>query len=62
MGGYVPPERELGLVQGAGSESILYIPALYAEMSIEEMGKAQLPGQTMFQQVIEQQNLNFSRD
>lgn len=51
VGGYVPPERELGLVQGAGSEEVLYIPALYAEMSIEEMAEAQLPEQVMFQQV-----------
>lgn len=51
VGGYVPEHRELGLVQGAGEEGILYIPALYAEMTIEEMGKAQLPGQSMFQQV-----------
>ena len=50
VGGYVPKHQELGLVQGAGEEGILYIPALYAEMTIEEMGKAQLPGQSMFQQ------------
>lgn len=47
----MPPHEELGLVEGAGNEGILYIPALYATMSIEEMGKKQLPGQTMFQQV-----------
>ena len=51
IGGYVPEHEELGLVEGAGNEGILYIPALYATMTIEEMGKKQLPGQTMFQQV-----------
>lgn len=51
VGGYVPKDRELGLVQGAGDEGILYIPALYAEMSIEEQGMNQGPSQVMFQQV-----------
>lgn len=51
IGGYVPENKELGLVKGAGIGGILYIPAQYAEMSIEEMGQEQLEGQTMFQQV-----------
>ena len=62
VGGYVPEHEELGLVQGAGNEGILYIPALYAEMRIEQMGKAQLPGQTMFQQLYAQHNRTFNKD
>ena len=62
VGGYVPPHEELGLVQGAGNAGILYIPALYATMSIEAMGAAQLPGQTMFQQLYAQPNASFNAD
>ena len=51
VGGYVPKNREEGLIQGAYSGNILYIPALYAEMSIEEMAAAKKGCQIMFQQV-----------
>ena len=61
VGGYVPPHEELGLVQGAGSNGILYIPALYATLSIEAQGAAQAPTQIMFQQLYAQPNLTFTQ-
>ena len=51
VGGYVPEGREIGLIQGSYAGNILYVPALYAEMSIEEMAAAKGHGQVMFQQV-----------
>ena len=47
----MPEGREVGLIKGAYAGNILYIPALYAEMSIEEMAAAKGPSQVMFQQV-----------
>lgn len=53
VGGYVPKDRELGLLKGAYNGDILYIPALYAEMSIEEIAEAKGDtGQVTFQQVL----------
>lgn len=52
LGGFVPADRELGLLKGASSGEILYIPALYAEVSIEEFGEAKSgTDQVTFQQV-----------
>ena len=51
VGGYVPEDREQGLIEGAYNGNILYIPALYAEMTIEEIAATKGSGQTIFQQV-----------
>jgi len=50
VGGYVPEDREQGLIEGAYNGNILYIPALYAEMTIEEIAATKGSGQTIFQQ------------
>jgi isopentenyl diphosphate isomerase/L-lactate dehydrogenase-like FMN-dependent dehydrogenase len=59
VGGYVPKDREMGLIKGSGTGEILYIPALYAEMSIEEIAKAKVQGQVTFQQVRTSQDVCF---
>lgn len=63
VGGYVPPERELGLLHGANAGGILYIPALYADVTIEEFGEAKAgTGQVTFQQLYAQKNKTFNQD
>ncbi|KAL9109573.1 MAG: hypothetical protein Q9227_005753 [Pyrenula ochraceoflavens] len=61
VGGYVPKDRELGLIQGANTGNILFIPALYAEMGIGEIAKAKGPGQVTFQQLYAQHNMSFNQ-
>ena len=48
----MPEQKELGLLKGAYTGGILYIPAMYAELQIGEMAKARgKTGQVTFQQV-----------
>ena len=48
----MPEHKELGLLKGAYTGGILYIPAMYAEMQIGEMAKARSgTDQVTFQQV-----------
>lgn len=48
----MPEHKELGLLKGAYTGGILYIPAMYAEMQIDEMAKARTgTNQVTFQQV-----------
>ena len=46
--GYIPPDRELGLLRRAYEGNMLHIPTLYAKMSIEEAGQAASEGQVRF--------------
>lgn len=63
LGGYVPEERELGLLKGAHEGGILYIPAQYAEVSIEEFGQAKAnTSQVTFQQLYAKENMTFNQD
>lgn len=63
LGGYVPPDRELGLLKGTYTGGILYIPALYAEVSIEESGQAKNgTDQVTFQQLYAQTSMTFNKD
>jgi len=54
-GGYAHPDGELNLVKGAGAGDILYMPALYASKTIEEIYAARVSNQStpqvLFQQV-----------
>ncbi|KAF2792533.1 FMN-dependent alpha-hydroxy acid dehydrogenase [Melanomma pulvis-pyrius CBS 109.77] len=51
--GYAHPDAETNLVKGAGAENILYMPALYASKTIEEIAaaKGNNSAQVLFQQV-----------
>lgn len=63
VGGYVPEDREMGLLKGAYNGGILYIPAQYASMSIEEFGAAkENTSQVTFQQLYAQPNMTFNKD
>ncbi|KAI0594187.1 FMN-dependent dehydrogenase [Biscogniauxia sp. FL1348] len=44
------PAAERGLIEGAAAENILYIPSLYATLSIPEIASYKAPGQITFQQ------------
>ncbi|KAH8652192.1 FMN-dependent dehydrogenase [Xylariales sp. PMI_506] len=48
---YGNKDAEKGLVKGANSGDILYIPSRYASMSMEEIAAEAAPGQVMFQQL-----------
>ncbi|CAG8952663.1 hypothetical protein HYFRA_00009772 [Hymenoscyphus fraxineus] len=48
---YAHPEAEAGLVKAAAAGNILYMPALYAHLSIEEIAAARPENGTTFQQV-----------
>ncbi|CAA7263478.1 unnamed protein product [Cyclocybe aegerita] len=50
-GGLAHPEAERGLVRGAAAENILYMPALFATLSIEDIAAAKTEDQVVFQQV-----------
>ncbi|CAA7265064.1 unnamed protein product [Cyclocybe aegerita] len=50
-GGLAHPEAERGLVQGAAAENILYVPSLFATLSIEDIAAAKNTSQVTFQQV-----------
>ena len=54
-GGYAHPDGELNLVKGAGAGNILYMPALYASKTIEDIYAARVSNQSapqvLFQQV-----------
>ncbi|KAJ3516034.1 hypothetical protein NLJ89_g1372 [Agrocybe chaxingu] len=50
-GGLAHPEAERGLVQGAAAENILYVPSLFATLSIEDIAAAKNASQVIFQQV-----------
>ncbi|KAF7562359.1 hypothetical protein G7046_g1767 [Stylonectria norvegica] len=50
-GGYGNPDGELNLVKGAAAGKILYMPALYATKTIEEIAAAKAEGQVVFQQL-----------
>lgn len=63
LGGYVPADRELGLLKAAYTQDILYIPAQYAEVSIEEFGQARSDtSQVTFQQLYAQENMTFNQE
>ncbi|KAG9258434.1 uncharacterized protein F5Z01DRAFT_615027 [Emericellopsis atlantica] len=49
--GYGHPDAELNLVKAAGAQDILYMPALYATKTIEEIAAAKKEGQVVFQQL-----------
>jgi isopentenyl diphosphate isomerase/L-lactate dehydrogenase-like FMN-dependent dehydrogenase len=49
--GLANPEAERGLIKGAAEGGILYMPALYASLSIEKIAEARAENQTTFQQV-----------
>lgn len=50
-------------MKGAYEGDILYIPALYAEVSIEEFGKAKAnTSQVTFQQLYAQENMTFNQN
>ncbi|KAF2247988.1 S-2-hydroxy-acid oxidase [Trematosphaeria pertusa] len=50
--GYAHPDAELNLVKGAAAGNILYMPALYATKSVEEIAAAKgNSSQVLFQQV-----------
>lgn len=50
-GGYGNADGEKGLVEGAGAGDILYMPSLYASLTIEEITAFKKDGQVTFQQV-----------
>ncbi|TDZ18832.1 Cytochrome b2 [Colletotrichum orbiculare MAFF 240422] len=56
------PEGELGLVEGAGREGILYIPALRTTRSGEDISAAKVGGQVTFQQVYLERNDTATRE
>ncbi|TDZ32204.1 Cytochrome b2 [Colletotrichum spinosum] len=56
------PEGELGLVEGAGREGILYIPALRTTRSGEDISAAKVDGQVTFQQVYLERNDTATRE
>jgi isopentenyl diphosphate isomerase/L-lactate dehydrogenase-like FMN-dependent dehydrogenase len=63
IGGYVPEKRELGLLKGAYTRDILYIPAMYAEMSPLEMARAKSGAdQVLFQQFYAENNRTFNQE
>lgn len=45
------PDAEMGLVKGAGTGEILYIPSRYSSMTMEEIAAEAAPGQTLFAQL-----------
>ncbi|CAG7558473.1 unnamed protein product [Fusarium equiseti] len=49
--GNAHPEAEKNLMKGAAEGDILYMPALYASLTIEEIAKAKAEGQVVFQQL-----------
>ncbi|KAF5022976.1 hypothetical protein F66182_4974 [Fusarium sp. NRRL 66182] len=49
--GNAHPDAELNLVKGAAEGDILYMPALFASRTIEEIAAAKAEGQVVFQQV-----------
>ncbi|KAJ3508327.1 hypothetical protein NLJ89_g5821 [Agrocybe chaxingu] len=51
LAGLAHPESELGLVRAAAAENILYMPSLFANLSIEDISAAKGEGQVLFQQV-----------
>ncbi|XDG04989.1 hypothetical protein ABKA04_004604 [Annulohypoxylon sp. FPYF3050] len=50
-GGYGNADGEKGLVEGAAAGDILYMPSLYASLTIEEITAFKKDGQVTFQQV-----------
>ncbi|KAH9883813.1 S-2-hydroxy-acid oxidase [Xylariomycetidae sp. FL2044] len=67
-GGYCDPDRaELNLMEAAGDEDILYLPALYATKTIEEIAvvksNSTLNGpQVVFQQIYSNANISVTWD
>ncbi|TDZ28818.1 Hydroxyacid oxidase 1 [Colletotrichum spinosum] len=49
--GYAHPDGELNFMKAAAAENILYMPALYASKTIEEIAAVKAEGQVAFQQV-----------
>ncbi|KAI0602190.1 hypothetical protein F4775DRAFT_581619 [Biscogniauxia sp. FL1348] len=50
-GGYGNADGEKGLVEGAAAGDILYMPAIYASLTVEEIAALKTPDQVTFQQV-----------
>ncbi|TKX26883.1 FMN-dependent dehydrogenase-like protein 1 [Elsinoe australis] len=51
LAGHSHPDAEVALTRGAHAGNILYVPALYATLSIEEIAAAKGPDQVLFQQL-----------
>ncbi|RMJ09706.1 hypothetical protein BHE90_005542 [Fusarium euwallaceae] len=49
--GNAHPDAELNFVKGAAEGDILYMPALYASLTIEQIAAAKAKGQVVFQQL-----------
>jgi len=49
--GLANASAEVNLVKGAAQENILYIPSLFATLTIEQIAAAKAPGQVTFQQL-----------
>ncbi|KFA70161.1 hypothetical protein S40285_08171 [Stachybotrys chlorohalonatus IBT 40285] len=50
------PDAEINFVRGAAAGNILYMPALLADRTIEEIGEARAEGQVLFQQLYLENN------
>ncbi|KAL6712135.1 hypothetical protein ACN47E_000012 [Coniothyrium glycines] len=63
-GGYAHPEGEAGLVKGAAEGNILYMPALYSSLSMEEIyaARGNNSDQVLFQQVYLDGGLNETQE
>ncbi|KAI0114597.1 FMN-dependent alpha-hydroxy acid dehydrogenase [Hypoxylon sp. NC0597] len=61
-GGYGNTAAEKGLVEGAAAENILYMPALLASMTIEEIATFKTEDQITFQQVYLDSNDTATRE
>ncbi|KAK4060909.1 hypothetical protein Trihar35433_9834 [Trichoderma harzianum] len=61
-GGYGHPDAELNLVKGAAAGNILYMPALLASYTIEEIAAAKAEGQVVFQQLYLSSNDTETQD
>lgn len=63
-GGYANPEGELGLVRGAAAGDILYMPALYSSIPMEDIYAARSNNseQVLFQQVYLDGGLNETQE
>ncbi|KAL7815020.1 hypothetical protein V8C44DRAFT_348588 [Trichoderma aethiopicum] len=61
-GTYGHPDGELNLVKGAAAGNILYMPALFASYTIEEISAAKAEGQVIFQQLYLSSNDTETQD
>ncbi|KJK80816.1 hypothetical protein H634G_03965 [Metarhizium anisopliae BRIP 53293] len=59
---YAHADAEINFVKGAAAGNILYMPALFAQRSIEDIAAAKKPGQVLFQQLYLESNETFNKD